>query len=159
MACRSTWSESGLKALASASRHNALLCRASRSHPSLTTRVSGVPQLSQSMLHQNGAPLRNRHGNHNCQGFSQNPKGDVMRIMAGATLAAISVLAIYPAGPASAAPQARTRNCTGEYQALQNGTCVETQFRNPDRNRVSEFCNGYCYRSSSRHRRHRVANR
>ena len=80
-----------------------------------------------------------------------------MRMMrfavAGTALAVAGMLAVC-ADPASAASsRARASQCTGKYQALENGQCVNTKFVNPDR--IPDPCAGgaVCYRSS-KHKKH-----
>ncbi len=77
---------------------------------------------------------------------------------AGAALAVIGLLGAWAADSASAAP-ARTRDCRGTYQAIQNGECTDTRFQNPSRV-VENPCvtGGRCYRSGSqKHHKHHTS--
>ncbi len=62
-------------------------------------------------------------------------------------LTSVAGLVASSAQPSFAAAS-KARKCGGEYQALQNGECINTSFINPDR--IPNPCaGGVCYRSGA----------
>jgi len=78
-----------------------------------------------------------------------------MRMKIALSSTAIAVAGILTVWDVSAfAAPARTRACTGQYQAAQNGQCVNTRFANPNRSPHQDFTVFY---RSKRHKSHKAS--